>query len=261
MTKYRHAAAFCAASALALSIGAAQAGTISIDNVVGNWTAWTGGTNVNTTPSGANPAELRWGIPQGGSQSGYDFDAISPSGPWAQDVDFDLGNFTHHNFVIDSGTSITGATLAVQFTFHFDAAPLTSYTRTSVFDFAHWETPNDPGKGNKCANGQANNQGVNKNGCADRVTAITNPDFTETFEFENEDGDIRTYVFAVSGFDVGPEFWTVEQKTNTAKLHARITYEENIQPPSTVPVPASAWLLLSSLGIAGVATRRRRKSA
>lgn len=230
-----------AAAAAALLAGAAEAGTISIVSVTGNWTGVTGGTNVN----GLGTGTVKWGTNIGNGQSGYGFAGYAPSGPHAADTLFDIGLFTHFNKAIASGTSITGAVLDVAFTFTIDGGA--AITRHSIFEFAHWETANGA---NPCANGGANGSGVNANGCADRVTPVTNPYFSEAFLIDGV-----KYVFDVTGFNFGSSFWTREGATNSAVLQGRFT-ETNIAP---VPLPAAGLMLLA--GIAGLGAAARRRTA
>lgn len=239
-----------AASVLTLVAVAAQAATLNVTNVSAAWSNVIGGVAVTNTMDG-DVAELRWGT--GANKSGYDFDPLSPSGPHSQDTAFNIGTFTHHNFPIDAGTAITGATLNVEFTFYLGSDMGTSYTRTSQFVFDHNETGNadDP-----CENGLPNSDPSNAGGCADLVTASTNPATSETFTI-TEGGVTRTYVFDVTGFNIGDDFWTKENMSNTATLQAQFTYEENIAP---VPLPAAAWLLMAGVGGFAAVGRRRRRS-
>lgn len=225
----------------------AMAGTISFTSVVGEWTNIVGGTNT----SGLGTSSIRWGNSTGFGQSGYDFVGVAPptiSGI-LPDAVFDLGTFSHVNQPIDSGTSITGATLKVFFDFFIDTDPSTTYSRSSTFIFNHFETPNAAAP---CADGGTNGFGVNVNGCADNVNPVTNPGFSESF-----DVDGITYLLDVTGFDIGSTFWTQEQATNTAKIQARYTEKSNVAP---VPVPAAGLLLLSAIG-GSLALARRRKAA
>lgn len=241
------------ASAIAIAAVSAHAATLTVTEISGAWTNPVGGANVSIN-NGAT-SKLRWGIPAESSQSGYDFTGAPTPLTSNQDVDFGLGTFTHHNFPINSGSAISAASLDVTFKFYLGDDTSTIYTRTSQFVFDHWETPNAD---SPCADGGSIGNGVNVNGCADRVKAVTNPNSTETFEIV--DGDVtRKYVFAVSGFNIGDSFWTTENKSNTATLQGRFTYEENIQ-PAPVPLPAAAWLLMAGMGGLAVAGRRRRRA-
>lgn len=270
MPKLKTLSILCAASALALTAGAATAAPLTVTGVTGSWISADPGNLTSLNGIGTN--ELRWGVPHssqdwpGGQKSGYDFVGKAPPKFGAEpDKPFDLGTFTHHNYPINEGTSITGATLEVTFSFYLGNNEDDIITKTSQFRFDHWETPNgsQDWKGNwsdptVCQNGVANGRGVNVNGCADQVTVSTLAGYTETFTMI-ENGVEHEYVFAVSGFDAGEEFWTVENQGNSTKLYASYTYAKNIL-PAPIPLPAAGWLLLGGIGALGVA-RRRRKAA
>ena len=247
----------CAASALALTAGMASAATVQVTGITSQWVSWTGGSSVTASPVGADPAELRWGTPSGQSKkSGYDFKAAETPFVAPEDVEFGLGDFTHLNFPINSGTGITSATLKVTFAFLLDGE---EKTLDSLFKFDHWETPNND---KTCANGHPNNQDVNINGCADRVKVSTLAG-GETIFIDDGDGNWREYAFDILGFKQNGQtvntFWTTENQSNKASLYARFTYAENINTgPSPVPVPAAGFLLLGGLAALGAAARRRK---
>lgn len=242
-------------AALVLGLaGAASATTLSISNVTGAWSDVTG---TPTRLNGGGTNAINWGTPftRVNVQSGYVFNGINGSGI-AADTDFQFGTFTHNNFVIDRGTSITGAKLSVSLDASFDGGPLTRITQ--VFDFTHEETPNT----GACSYGGSNNVGVNVNGCADRVTATVNPTMSDKFIVGGQE-----ITLSLTGFLVGrtpfSSFLTVEQRSNQAILLARYTVKDinpPPPPPSPVPLPASALMLLGALGGLGVVARRRRRT-
>lgn len=253
MNKY--ASAIFAVSTLVLGAAASQAATLTVTNVSGVWSDWTGGVKQSSTMNG-DVAELRWGTPgYTKQQSGYDFAPVPTSGPHQKDQTFTLGTFTHNNFVIDKG--ISSATLDVTFSFYLGTDSSNVYTRSSQFVFEHWETPNVPESG-ICVDGKESKPNGVQVGCEDRVTPITNPRKSESFTI-TEDGVTRTYLFDVTGFNIGENFWTVENQKNSAQLQARFTYEENVPLPP-VPLPAAGWLMLAGVAGMGAVARRRRKA-
>jgi hypothetical protein len=238
------------AAAMMLTIAANDASasvTVTIDSVAGKWVS----TQPGSVPvTGLNTNEIRWGTSTGSGQSGYLFDGLT-SGPWNVNQIFDVGQFTHFNNPI-AGGSITGAQLQVDFGVTITNGSTFTTTLTSVFDFAHLETPNGA---NPCADGGTNGVGVNANGCADRVTFKINPGATTSV---NIDGTL--YVLNLTGFVIGgvsaSEFWTKEQPTNTAVIQGVLTERSSV-----VPVPAALPIMLAALGGFGFAGYRRHRQA
>lgn len=277
--------AFALVAAAALSLGGLSelnAATVEVSGVGGSWTALvppTGPTGVN----GIGTNSVRWGTPFGRSrqQSGYSFVGAA-SGKLETGVDFDLGTFTHNNFVIKTGTSISGAGLSIAVNLMIGGA---SRAINTAFNFAHWETVNN-GEGNgRCANGGSNRSGVNSSGCADRVSILDNKASDQSFEI---DGFL--YILEITGFSQAgalfTEFWTQENAANSAILRAKFTLVGAVDPvgrppspvplpaagtldgavdpvdplPSPVPLPAAGWMVLTGLAALAAARARRRKS-
>ncbi|SMQ60375.1 type I secretion C-terminal target domain (VC_A0849 subclass) [Devosia lucknowensis] len=116
---------------------------LAVANVIAEWTGLSGGTSVkyyDRDGDGKND-EVRWG--GGGQQSGYGFVDNSPASlnDLLTDKLFSLGKFTHYNQTIDAGTSISGATLKVNFTVLINGVP--RIVGPITLTFAHNETPND----------------------------------------------------------------------------------------------------------------------
>jgi len=196
---------------------------------------------------------VRWGDPAeaGGNQSGYDFVAlaipsltVNPSGGSAVTS---IATFRHVNFPIFS-PSITSIDLLFTTDVEVDGNPLG--TVNFVYSFLHDETPNTA---NPCAFGGANGQGVNINGCADRVRT--------NFNSQSDGFLIGTDLYAldVVGFLVGgnpaTEFLTTERQNNTAEIRGQLVLYSQ-----AVPEPATWAMMISGFGLVGFAARRRRAS-
>jgi hypothetical protein len=243
-----------------LMAGGALASPVTITSVSGIWEnvqlpSTVGLTFIPVT----DPNEIRWGNPATTgtppeNQSGYRFDPVDVPVPLGDvnlgnsPVSFDLGDFTHFNLPIFASesppSSIESADLRVAYSFLVDAVPVMF---EAVYRFLHLETDNaaDP-----CADGGTDGEGVNVNGCADRVTVINAPDQTQSVRV----GDL-IYTFDIFGFDVeggGNVFWTTEEDTNVAGLAGRVSV-------APIPLPAPALLLLFGLG--GLVGLRRFRSA
>ena len=248
---------FCAALAATCVLAMpAQATTLTINPITAAWGNVVGaGATLSTTGNGTASAGIRWGNPAtAAGQSGYQFTAAAV--PLNTNVVvngvgslFTLGGFTHINQPIFA-PSITGAQLTISYGVAVGATNLGSYN--AVFDFTHEETPNGD---SPCLFGGANGQGVNINGCADRVTISLNSGASQFF---NLDG--VNYSLDISGFLAGgspaTEFLTIEQRENFALLRGRISAESVIG-TGGVPEPQSWAMMLLGFGAVGIAARRR----
>jgi hypothetical protein len=244
MTRWRPVAA--TAALLLASVGA-QAATVTLSNIFGTWFDADPAANITSnTGGGTASTEVRWG-----GASGYDFDAaasgmaIVPPSPSAS---FVIGDFSHVNFPISAGTSITEIKLRV--TADIDVDGTSVGNRAFVFRFLHDETPNgdDP-----CAFGGANGVGVNANGCADRVR-VQFTDASDSFLIGSDVYTVNIFGFNAGG-SVVSEFLTAEMATNTAQLLANVTLRRDV---TGVPVPGT-WAL-AGLALAVVAVQRRRSA-
>ena len=229
--------------------GIAAAAPISINNITGSWGDISPVAGVNVTNNNTATPSMRWGtpVPSSGQQSGYDFVAAADTTVNVPpNQQFTLGTFTHlNNPISPSGTLLSAATLSVTVDIVVDS--IAQGSRTFDFDFTHNETPNSS---NPCANGEANNQGVNINGCADLVT-VTDGSFSEDFLVNGV-----LYKIAIVGFKIGDDvvstFETVERRINTAQLIATVTTV------SEVPLPGAVVLMLSGLFGLGFASRKKK---
>jgi hypothetical protein len=215
-----------------------------------------GGTSVSFTGNGTNDATVRWGTPAGGSQSGYNFlgagAPVNATLPPSPSPEFIIGTFTHFNQPINSGTSITGIRLTIGADVSLDGNPLGNYN--FVYDVNHWETPNgsDP-----CADGGDHGEGVNSNGCADRVQTNYNS-LSDSFQI-----GLDLYTLDIRGFELLDNthvlsFWTTESANNEAYLLARAALTSDVTGTiDEVPEPSMSVLLVLGLAGAGILRRRR----
>lgn len=261
---------FALATAAALMLGgvsAAIAATVGVSSVGGIWTS----TDPSNPPglAGIGTSAVSWGVPLGRKKSGYSFVGAA-AGQIETGVDFDLGTFTHNNFVIQKDSSIRGAGLGVVVNLVIGGV---AQAVNAAFNFEHWETDNNPRRGG-CADGGANRVGVNASGCADRVTITDNSATQEKFVIDGFE-----YILEITGFTRAGQlfsaFWTEENRANSAVLRARFTLigpaggggpnpnpnpNPNPEPaPSPVPLPAAGWMVLT--GLAALAAARARKKA
>ena len=89
------------------------------------------------------------------AKSGYDFDGETP-GAIAPNVNFLLGTFTHHNYPIIAGSSITAVDFAARGTVSDCGVPDQTLT-FSGYTFYHDETSNLPDCGSNCDCNNTNN--------------------------------------------------------------------------------------------------------
>jgi len=232
----------------------ALAATVQIINISADWFNAVPGPGITISHSGST-ATVRWGVgdPNPADQSGYNFtpnpagisaNVPPPGGP------FDLGTFEHLNFPIFA-PFLQSVDLMVTADVLINGNPVG--TLNLVFDFTHDETTNDL---NPCPYGGANGQGININGCADKVTVTSGGGPTD-FSGGGGKFTLTTVGFSQNGgATVMSNFLTIENQNNVADLFISIT--GSLQ--SEIPEPGSLVLIaIALLGVVGVMRRRLQR--
>jgi hypothetical protein len=241
--------------AMTLAAPAMAMSTIEIRSLSATWSdavaAGAGNLFLGFTGNGTNDATVNWGGQvDGGPQSGYRFESellpISEAFSAIGSADFKIGEFTHINNPVFA-PSIASVVLTLSYNVWLDNVQIGTFN--SVYDFTHTETVNAPENG-QCPFGGANFQGINDNGCSDRVQIGLNKGLSQRFDVNGV-----SYQFEIGGFSDGHggvlnEFITREAANNVADLVGNI---------SVVPEPASWAMLIAGFGLVGATMRRRRQ--
>jgi hypothetical protein len=281
------ATALVAASALAAPTVMAQPFDISTS---GSWIATVPSPPVNfshTTPAPVPPPtnyafppngtvtgsdQINWGNPilpdpnnPNGLNSGYRYVPINTTGiaNLTDPAGFVIGQFTHFNFTIGDGESITQATLALTVNItEQGGGPPTPVVFNFVF--THNETPNFPvAPGQPCPSTPSIllGSGLAVNGCPD-VVGLQSAFGDQVVDINGQLKTLHILGFLLdadnNGVADGPtlvsQFITAEATDNHALL--LVTFSN---PPNGIPEPAGIGLLgLGALGLGWMGYRRRK---
>lgn len=231
--RFRLCATLCA---LGLWVGSSLNAGITVDSVSGIWTD--ADLQPNGVINGLGTDTIRFGEEANwwDRQSGYRFEGAAPP---AIEVDpgdhFVLGEFTHFNYPVESGTSITAAMLDVTVDLTIDGHLFEDVVFS--YKFSHEETPNsgsDP---------------------RDIVSFLNNTPMSQALQV----GDY-SYLLNLVGFVQGgqlvDQFLTDEKAKNTAYLKAKI---HKVHTP--VPEPSTYILMGSLLALPMLVKRYKMKEA
>ena len=254
-TARRAALAFACMASMAAS--GASAAVVTFSNITGGFydgvLVEAGAPLISYAGYGTASTSAHWGTPSGSGKSGYTFatpSSISATAlPPVSSTDLlTLGTFQHINVPISAGTSIRAIKLL--FTADIDIDGLSVGSRSFLYQFFHDETPNSA---HPCAYGGANDQGVNINGCADRVT-VNFISQSDSFLIDGIQYTLDVVGFVNNGNHV-TDFLTKEGATNSAFIVGRLAL---FSEAAAVPEPASWALMLTGFGLVGTSLRRRR---
>lgn len=245
------ALAITAATAFA---GGAQAASLEFSVIESRFFDPLGGGTIRFIDTAfTDPASIRWGQNSLDldETSGYEFDGATPPAI-IEDIDtvFGLGEFTHFNFPINAGTSITGVSFEVRGSLTFiddDLSESLIGERTFAFDIVHDETSNVAGQ---CP--------ADAVPCDDFVS-ITTALGTDTFHVGDDTFTLNILGFATDIANAEAGIFNNVFSSQEGGSNTRILAAEFSQNVPTIPLPAAGWLLLAGIGALG-ALRRVRKT-
>ncbi len=264
-------------------LGAAGAQADLIDGIVDTWTVdvsaefLCGTVQWTDDAQTCNSQTMRWGTSTGEGRSGLDINnppgatQVDTNGPAVANV-----GVTHLNRPV-TGSSLESVALRSTLTLTpFQPASAEPSIGPNSIDFLieFLETPNGD---NPCANGEANNQGVNDEGCADIFVIDRNAlNFPFFFDLDGAGGPLQNQEYFISFFELTNGlnplaeaactaagaanpclgFLTPENATTPFQFAAVITTEEVV-----IDVPAPATLVLFGIAMTGLGLFSRKRRA
>ncbi len=242
----------CMAATLAISMGYTEIAQALKISTSGEWT-FTKDTNNNINNfTGLNSNKISWGNPYNNSnptkeKSSYVFEGIENQRYSRQSLisgdPFKLGEFTHNNFAI-TGSSLKEARLQLDLDFKRNNGN-SIFSQTFNLGFQHNETPNNG------ENGVCTFTPGYDTPCPDIVSLPT------LISTEGVEIGGSMYKLLIEGFkqnatdtEFDTQFITLESKSNTTNLYARLEKVSSNTPSQRVPEP-TAGLGLFAIGAAG----------
>ncbi|WP_252353454.1 retention module-containing protein [Aeromonas jandaei] len=188
--------------------------SFQFSGVEASWINVVGGKNLEYFDGPDNDSandQIRWGG-KNEVKSGYGFadNDAALNGQIPLNEEIKLGTFTHYNYPISSGTSISGVTMKATFSVTDSMGRVTPVTVT--INFNHNETPNDG---------------------ADPRDIITIGTATASFNFEGKVYSLEVLGFRDTGGNVVKTIYTNENASNSFDLIVKLVEGSGYQLPQT----------------------------
>ncbi len=188
--------------------------SFQFSGVEASWINVVGGKNLEYFDGPDNDSandQIRWGG-SSGNKSGYGFadNDAALNGQIPLNEEIKLGTFTHYNYPISSGTSISAVTMKATFSVTDAMGRVTPVTVT--INFNHNETPNDG---------------------ADPRDIITIGTATASFNFEGKVYSLEVLGFRDTGGNVVKTIYTNENASNSFDLIVKLVEGSGYQLPQT----------------------------
>jgi len=234
-----------ALSTAMLASGSANAATVLLNNITAEWQNTVGGTNV--VEGAGDPATLSWGS---GGTSSYKFDSTDPNVSYTlppnPSVSKVLGELTHFNNVINSGTGITQTQLKLTAGISIDGNAIGD--QSFVFDIFHNETTNTWSLLDLFGGGPH---------CCDDIVSVDPINSGQTFSYDGTDYTLFISGFGTKWYNIKSSFKSDENDKTKTKLWGYVAAAPT-EVSAPVPEPATWAMMIGGLGLVGVSMRRRK---